>query len=69
MLVHEATKRYLKVFRKKDKDLMKDEITACICHQFDMHAYNRLLDVWQMYVTTLNNNKIAYVANGLERYN
>jgi hypothetical protein len=58
MLVREATKRYLKVFRKKDEDLMKDEIITCISHHFNMHAYNRLLNVWQVYVTTLKENKI-----------
>lgn len=39
MPVYKATKWCLEVFRKKNKDLIKDQIAAFIGHHYDIHIY------------------------------
>ena len=56
-------------FRVKDEDFMKGDIAAFIGYWYDMHVYNRLLDVWQTSLANLKKIMTIYVAKRFEMYN
>ena len=48
---------------------MKGDIAAFIGYWYDMHVYNRLLDVWQTSLANLKKIMTIYVAKKFEMYN